>query len=53
MAVGFVTNDLSDPVNLIGKIVLNALACLGALLLLAGKLREAGPRLLRNDHRYS
>ena len=44
MAVGFATNDLSDPVNLIGKIVLNALACL-ALLLLAGKVRrrEATP----------
>lgn len=39
MAVGFATNDLTDPVNLIGKIVLNALACL-ALLLLAGKLRR-------------
>jgi hypothetical protein len=39
MTVGFVTNDLTDPVNLIGKIVLNALACL-VLLLLAGKLRR-------------
>jgi hypothetical protein len=39
MAVGFATNDLGDPVNLIGKIVLNAFACL-ALLLLAGKLRR-------------
>ena len=39
MVVGFAANDLTDPVNLIGRIVLNALACL-ALLLLAGKLRR-------------
>lgn len=39
MAVGFVTNDLTDPVNLIGKIVLNAAAVV-ALVPLAGKLRR-------------
>jgi hypothetical protein len=49
MAVGFVTNDPSDPVNLIGKIVLNAAACL-ALVLLAGKSAGGEPQL-RNDHR--
>jgi hypothetical protein len=38
MAAGFVTNDLSDPVNLIGKIVLNA-AAIGALVLLHRKVR--------------
>jgi apolipoprotein N-acyltransferase len=41
MAEGFVSNDLSDPVNLIGKIVLNAVA-VGALVLLARKLRRTG-----------
>jgi peptidoglycan/LPS O-acetylase OafA/YrhL len=40
MAAGFVSNDLSDPVNLIGKIVLNVVA-VGALALLAGKVRRA------------
>jgi hypothetical protein len=49
MAEGFVSNDLTDPVNLIGKIVLNAIA-VGALVLLARKLRRRGTRL-RNDHR--
>jgi hypothetical protein len=39
MAVGFVTNDLSDPVNLVGKIVLNA-AAIGGLALLGWKLRR-------------
>lgn len=39
MAVGFVANDLSDPVNLIGKIVLNVAAA-GCLVLLARKLRR-------------
>jgi hypothetical protein len=41
MAAGFVANDLSDPVNLIGKIVLNA-AAIGALALLGRKVRGAG-----------
>lgn len=37
MAVGFVTNDLTDPVKAIGKIVLNAMAVL-VLALLARKV---------------
>ncbi|HJP73033.1 MAG TPA: hypothetical protein VJ914_02120 [Pseudonocardiaceae bacterium] len=41
MAVGFVVNDLSDPVNLIGKIVLNVAAA-ASLVLLAAKLRRRG-----------
>ncbi len=39
MAVGFGSNDLPDPVSLIGKIVLNV-AAVGALVLLAGKARR-------------
>lgn len=39
MAVGFATNQLTDPADLSAKIALNALGCL-ALFLLAGKLRR-------------
>jgi hypothetical protein len=48
-AVGFVTNDLTDPVKAIGKIVLNVVA-VGTLVLLAANSEGGTPRL-RNDHR--
>ena len=49
MAVGFGSNDLPDPVTLIGKIVLNVVA-VGGWSYWPGK-SGTGPARLRNDNR--